>query len=339
MASKKQRGISFQDSFAVPTGPSETARKSCQQRMPMATSLEHDVSLWWQYAAPRHPRPVSLQSISRAPSPSRQRCFLMFKFLYCVYIIVVCVVYMGSAEEVRAGGFESGACMALTRHAWFAFQVSSIAFSFCSSASSWSDDVTCRFGSQRIRTRLVLSTSPKGGKHNSIFSIFPRSRQASLSIFPHSTEVRHHSIWYAHHYKWLQHYHLSRWKLRNNISAVSDGPYSRPHGVQDSSFLGWVAENSATCQDFQVLDEVHGTRALRERMLQHTVDPTKEHRSAQKCGGYFQRRDAHTNVPQPVCCIGDATWQSMEARQLLHDQLLEPCLDLALCRIIVSKNM
>lgn len=89
VASKKQRGISFQVNFAVPTPPSETARKSCQQRMPMTGSLEHNVNLWWQYAAPRHPRPVALQSISRAPNPSRQRCFWK-----CLYTIVANMLFI-----------------------------------------------------------------------------------------------------------------------------------------------------------------------------------------------------------------------------------------------------
>lgn len=66
-------------------------------------------------------------------------------------------------------------------------------------------------------------------------------------------------------------------------------------------------------------NEVHGNRTLSGRMFHHTVAPTKEHRSAQKRGGYYQRRAAHKNVPQPVCCIGDATWQV----NFLHDQLIE----------------
>ena len=127
---------------------------------------------------------------------------------------------------------------------------------------------------------------------------------------------------YAYHYKWLQHYHLSRWKLSNNISAATKAPTQDPMECKTLHSWDELLKILRLVRIVRCWNEVHGNRTLSGCMFHHTVAPTKEHRSAQKRGGYYQGRAAHKNVPQPVCCIGNATWQWRQVN-FLHDQLIE----------------
>ena len=227
---------------------------------------------------------------------------------------------MGSAEEVRAGGLEIEACMALTEHTWFASsEFNRILFLFVSFFLERWCDMNCGMSfwlSKDQDSFGAIHKAPQGGKHSSEYF----RKAVTLHIpqqLPRFQCSNMHII--------TSDYSTTTWADESSVTTFR--PQERP--LLKTPWSARLFIRGMSCWKFCDLSElsgvgwcwieVHGNRTLSGRMFHHTVAPTKEHRSAQKRGGYYQRRAAHKNVPQPVCCIGDATWQV----NFLHDQLIE----------------